>query len=217
MNASLTRCVAVWLAVAGACLTVSGWAAADLRDWSSFDTALPAVAAAALIACAGWAWVVTTVVVISLVRRHAPDPERTGWAQRCVLAACGVALLGAAHVAPAGATPGHIVVGDDRTAPGVGIGALEGLALPGRTTGPLTLDEARTEAGAEARATFTVRVGDSLWLIAEQLLAPAAAPAEIAGLVHRLHDLNRTEIGSDPDLIFPGQQLRTPLGERPAR
>lgn len=226
MNVSLARCAAVWLATTGVCLAMGCWAAGDLHGWSSFDAALSGVAALALIGCAAWSWWVTTVVVAGAVRHR--SPSRTGWAQRLVLAACGAVLVGGVQIGPSMAAPSHITVADDQTPPGVGIAALEGLSLPARTTGALAVGAAGAAASAGAAlappprvagptTTTTVRSGDSLWSIAERLLAPDASAGEITDLMHRLHDLNRAEIGTDPDLIHPGYQLRTPLGVRPAR
>ncbi len=54
--------------------------------------------------------------------------------------------------------------------------------------------------------------GDSLWEIAASTLGPGAGTGEIAGLVAEVYQLNRDVIGSDPDLILPGQQLQLPSG-----
>jgi Tfp pilus assembly protein FimV len=55
----------------------------------------------------------------------------------------------------------------------------------------------------------TVRQGESLWTIAERLVAPNASTTEIAEEVARLWDLNRDQIGSgDPNVIFAGTELR---------
>lgn len=62
---------------------------------------------------------------------------------------------------------------------------------------------------AARRATYRVRPGDSLWLIAEAQLGPAASAAEIARRVDRLWNLNGIRIGTgDPDLVMPGTILR---------
>lgn len=226
MDVSLTRCTVVWLAATGACLASSRWAWHDLRGWSSFDAALPGVAALALIGCAAWAWWVTTVVVAGAVRRRSPSrASRTGSLHHLVLVACGLAALCGASVGPATAVlPEPGVFAADQVAPEPAIVALAGLSLPSRTTGLLpggpagAAHSATAAPGLQPRWTrATVRRGDSLWSIAESLL-PANAPARaVTDLMHRLHDLNLAEIGSDPDLIHPGHQLRTPLGVRPNR
>ncbi len=58
---------------------------------------------------------------------------------------------------------------------------------------------------------IVVRAGDSLWRLAEQRL-PGGSDAEIATLTWRLYALNRSTIGEDPDLIFPGMTLIAPEG-----
>lgn len=60
----------------------------------------------------------------------------------------------------------------------------------------------------------TVRAGDSLWSIAERALGPAVSPAAIATTWPRWYAENRDVIGSDPDLIHPGQRLLPPPAER---
>lgn len=57
-----------------------------------------------------------------------------------------------------------------------------------------------------------VRPGDSLWLIARHRLPPDATDNQIAALTARLATLNRSTIGADPDLIFPGMVLIAPEG-----
>lgn len=242
MTLFLARCSAVWLATTGTSLAVGRWAAADLSLASSFDQLLPAVAALLLLACASWAWTVTTIVVVSAA--FAQDRGTTHgvrvappWAQRLVLGACGIALMGAAQV-PAQASAGHTAAADEGARHDASAHALAGLPLPDRTTGrrigrttarptrktraafldlDLDLDLGRGAATLARGTSVTVRPGDSLWSIAERLVAPAASTSEIAEIVGDLYDLNRAQIGSDPDLILPGHQLRTPLGRRPAR
>ena len=50
--------------------------------------------------------------------------------------------------------------------------------------------------------TYTVRAGDTLSGIADQL--------QIAGGWPALYELNRSVIGADPNLILPGQVLQLP-------
>jgi LysM domain len=66
-----------------------------------------------------------------------------------------------------------------------------------------------TQQSEETRARFhTVRPGESLWSIAEDLLASDASTTSIAAEVARLWELNRDRIPSgDPDLIEVGQRL----------
>lgn len=55
-----------------------------------------------------------------------------------------------------------------------------------------------------------VRPGDSLWLIAATELGPGADDASIDATWRQWYQANRSVIGSDPDLIEPGQQLHAP-------
>ncbi|WP_405810565.1 LysM peptidoglycan-binding domain-containing protein [Streptomyces sp. NBC_01520] len=59
--------------------------------------------------------------------------------------------------------------------------------------------EAREGAEAGADGTYTVREGDNLWAIADAQELPGGWPA--------LYAANKAELGSDPDLILPGQSL----------
>lgn len=60
---------------------------------------------------------------------------------------------------------------------------------------------------------IVVHRGDTLWSIAARHLGPQASDAEIAQAWPRWFDLNRDVIGSDADLILPGQILRVPGAE----
>lgn len=57
----------------------------------------------------------------------------------------------------------------------------------------------------------TVRAGESLWQIAQQVLGSDASPAEIARYVRAIWRLNAERLGTaGPDLIQPGQTLALP-------
>ncbi|MFD4031535.1 transglycosylase family protein [Streptomyces sp. NPDC058637] len=58
---------------------------------------------------------------------------------------------------------------------------------------------AREGAETGADGTYTVREGDNLWSIADARELPGGWPA--------LYAANKVELGSDPDLILPGQSL----------
>src|SRR5688572_11192180 len=62
--------------------------------------------------------------------------------------------------------------------------------------------------------TVVVRRGDTLWAIARARLGSRADVASTAREVRRWHDENRDVIGSDPDLIHPGQRLDAPSKDR---
>lgn len=59
-------------------------------------------------------------------------------------------------------------------------------------------------------ATTTVRPGDTLWDLAAAQLGPEPTDSEIAAAWPRWHEENLDVIGSDPDLLLPGQVLRVP-------
>lgn len=59
--------------------------------------------------------------------------------------------------------------------------------------------DARDTAAPAADATYTVRAGDNLWAIADA--------QKLAGGWTALYEANKAEVGSDPDLILPGQSL----------
>jgi len=60
-----------------------------------------------------------------------------------------------------------------------------------------------------------VRPGDSLWLIAARQLGPQPSATEIADAWPRWYVANKRLIGSDPDLIRPGQVLHAPAPAQP--
>lgn len=60
-------------------------------------------------------------------------------------------------------------------------------------------------------ATITVRPGDSLWSITDDLLGPDTDPPElIASTWPVLYEANSDLIGTDPNSIVPGQELTVP-------
>jgi len=67
-------------------------------------------------------------------------------------------------------------------------------------------------AAAPMGAAIVVRPGDSLWSIAAAHLPGDASVAATTRAWHELYDANRSRIGTDPDLIHPGQRLADPLG-----
>jgi LysM repeat protein len=63
---------------------------------------------------------------------------------------------------------------------------------------------------APSEASVVVVRGDSLWRIAAEHLGPQASDAEIAEAWPAWYAANADVIGDDPDLIYPGQELRVP-------
>ena len=213
-QSSAGRCLAVWLlttcAVLGTWSTVAGAAAslASSAAWhGTFEDLLVAVSSAALVACAGWLWLVTTATVLDVVRGRVPASAPRGLARRLVLAACGAAVVaGVGSPALAGA--------------GSGDPSLVGLPMPDRAVAErlVPADRQAPEPVAMARppAGVTVRAGDSLWSIAAARLGPGADVSEIDAAWRELYAANRDAIGSDPDLIRPGLTLE-PGSKRKAR
>ncbi|WP_139978206.1 LysM peptidoglycan-binding domain-containing protein [Nocardioides litoris] len=204
------RCLLVWAVATLVAGTVAAWAVAPAREGAAraFDDAVVAGAGWVLAACALWAWVVCTVVVVQAVRR-APAPSLPGvpaWAVRGLLAACGVAALTTApahatsvDLGPAGTGVAAATAGRSATS----TADLDGLPFPDRAVGPA---HARRAPVSEV----VVRPGDSLWAISEGLLGPEAAVADVAHATDDLYRANHVAVGDDPDLIHPGLRLRTP-------
>ena len=63
------------------------------------------------------------------------------------------------------------------------------------------------EKGASATPRLVVEPGDSLWSISEEHIGPGATPEQVAYEVERIFELNRDQIGENPNLIFPGQEF----------
>jgi hypothetical protein len=193
---SLTRCLAVAGGATAPCGVLVGWLlpTALTSGAATFDAALVRVCAGLSVVAACWLWLATVATVLGALRgreRYAagvPTPLR-----RIVLAACGVALAGGLVTGPAYATPGQ--PHEDRVAPAA---LLAGLPLPDRATAPPSQADEHTVVVAPA---------DTLWAIAARRLGPGASDAEIDTCWRRLYDLNRAELGPDPDLIRPAQRL----------
>lgn len=210
MHASAARCLLVWATTSAvAALLVMLLAPAALAPAGGFDALLVRGCSAALVACAAWAWLSVTVVVVEARSGRGPAVPHPGVPhelRRLVLRACGLALVGAsaAGVAPAAATPDHLQQG---TVVGAAtVDALVGLPLPQRAVGA---------AHRPSSTPVLVGPGDSLWsLSADHLATDGERPtdAAVAAYWPRLHAANRDVVGPDPDLLRPGQALRLPPG-----
>lgn len=132
-------------------------------------------------------------------------------------------LLGAGALAPgvaaaAPAQPVGVVVQADEPAP-VDLTYL-GIPTPLDDRPTASPSAATTSATSTPGAPTTgvdrvlVERGDTLWGIAERLLAerPGLGDADVARAVHRLYAANAAAIGPDPDLIRPGTRLTVPAG-----
>ncbi len=202
------RAVGVWLATTSAAPTLGWWAWSgihlDQRVDQQLDQQLAAGCSMALVLCAAWAWWVVTVVTLECLG-HSASPARgvPVWARRLVLAACGTAVLSAGtHLSPA--------LADGPPAHERGVVSLDGLPFPDRPTGGLVpIRKVLAAAHSASSDTVAVHPGDSLWSLAEERW-PRASSAEIAAATRGLYDQNRAVIGTDPDLIHPGQHLVVP-------
>lgn len=177
-------------------------------------------AGAVSVLCLAW---LTAVVVAALLEAGSggrlPVLRLTGcppaWRRRLLrllvpLLAPGLGLAGMPWATAASAQPGGPAAdpvpgspgthGGDRAAARAGE-ALAGLPLPELPTG-------RRRTGS--RNVVAVVPGDSLWDIAARTLPDGASPAAVAERSAEFYRVNRAVIGSDPDLIHPGQRLRLP-------
>lgn len=196
------RAALLWSVVsaggAGLALATAPPAATLVRDLgdparSSFSNVLVQCCAVVALAATVVLWLATTEVVWAVLRTPTPPTRRVGPLRAALLAACGVAALGA--TTPAHASP------PDGPDPRPAAELLAGLPLPDRAEG-----------GGPREPTVTVRVrpGDSLWTVAARALGAGASEADIASYWRRLQTLNAPTTGPDPDLVHPGQHLRLP-------
>lgn len=214
------RSAAVWLAATTATSLLVAVAASDLRAATvavetgvvtdqPFDRLVVWCCAAVLVVCLGWGWLVTSLVVGEVLAEAVGGARRRArgipsWLRHAVLAACGVAVIGAA--APATATPGEIHL--DRGGPD-GSATVRGLPLPDRAVGDAHRPPPAARAEAAVRG-HLVRPGESLWSIAATATGEAPDDGEVAAYWHEIYAANRHLVGPDPDLIHPGQLLRLP-------
>jgi hypothetical protein len=223
------RCALVWMSVtaamAGLIDVLGPWAIA-LRTAVSpagatpFDRALPDLAAAGLLVCAGWAWLTTSAVVVEVLRGRVGSGTSSGvpaGLRRVVLAACGVALAGGlGHPAYAASGQPH--------RPTSVVARLTGLPLPdlvatGRRPGhhPRRHPRQHQYGGATqvAERIVVVAPGDTLWSIAARNLPPGCRAEAISGYWRAIYAENHAAIGPDPDLIEPGIRIHLPGEEHP--
>lgn len=212
-RASALRCLLVLATVTAAIAGLIGVLADELSGARelhgsaltqlTFDEVLVRGAAVLLTACLLWFWLVTltscleaaTTVRVGIGPRH--------W-RRLILAACGFALVAGGSPAIADTTNGQPrspSAGDQH--------ALAGLSLPDRAKTP---DPVRAQAQASTDRTTTIRVrsGDTLWGLARARLPAQSTDAEVAVYWRATWQLNRSSIGTDPDLIRPGTILHLP-------
>lgn len=167
-----------------------------------FPQALGALLALVLVAVALWALLVVGLSTLGSTGTRLATAMTPRLLRGTLLVATSAAL---------GATPA--VAGE----------SLDGLRLPERVTSeardvvPPTTDGTRHDPppghDSPQASTVQVRHGDSLWALVCARLGDAG-PGRVAHEVRRWHAVNRTTIGSDPDLLRPGQRLQVPEGSR---
>jgi hypothetical protein len=212
-GASLARCLLVLLAVTSGALALVVGLSPDLLalgravpSGAPFDEVLVQVCELAITGCAAWLWLATAVVALDAARGRRRG-RRGGPAavRRVVLAAGGVALVGGLGA------PAHA---DGRS-------PLQGLPLPDRATTTTHVSHVFARAAAHhdraappsqrQRSFVVVEPGGTLWAIARADLPPNTPDAAVSRRVREIHQANLSVIGTDPDLIRPGQRLRMPL------
>lgn len=166
---------------------------------TGFDLLLARGALCALGLAALWAAVVAATAAIEAYSHGSVRlAERIGCPRvvRAWLVAAFVALF--AGVAPAHAGDAGSGTGSSGVATGTAIAAsLDGLPLPDRSVSSASTRD----------PLVVVRSGDSLWRIARRILPADASDAAVSEAVARLYAANRVAIGTDPDLLRPGQRL----------
>lgn len=214
-RASFTRCLLVLFAVTSGTVALVARLLPDLvalgravPSGAPFDEVLVLVCEVALAGCGVWLWLTTTVVALDAARGRRGRRGVPAGVRRVVLAACGVALVGGLGA------PAHA---DDNN----GTSPLQGLPLPDRATTTTHVSQVFARAAAHhdraappsqrRQALWVVGPGDTLWAIARADLPPHAPDAAVARRVREIHLANRSVIGTDPDLIRPGQRLRMSL------
>ena len=207
--ASPARCAVVLLAATAAAGALLAWLLPGPLDPATTvdpalltaDRVLVGLADAALAGCACWAWLVTVLVTReALAGRRRPVRGVPAWARRWVLAACGAALVGATLPGVSVAAPASAPDIVDPTRPAV--------SSVGRTA-PRIGVTVRRDPPAPRR--YVVQPGDTLWDLAEGEIGEDATARAVSAYWQRIHRRNRAVVGTDPDLILPGQQLRVPL------
>lgn len=78
---------------------------------------------------------------------------------------------------------------------------------------PELLTTTPRQASAPEQDEVVVRRGDTLWDLAARTLPATATDAEIATEWPRWYAANVDVVGSDPDLLVPGQRLRVPAAD----
>ena len=90
---------------------------------------------------------------------------------------------------------------------------LAGLPMPDLATGPPQRTGRPPLLAPHAPREVAVAPGDTLWELAARDLPTDASPADVDEHWRLLWQVNRAELGPDPDVIQPGTSLRLPPRE----
>lgn len=180
------RCALVWSVATTVAVPSARWLLTS-PSGPGLEGLLVRTCSVALAACLVWGWFATSATVLDAMR-HRPRGRRgvPAGLRRLVWAACGVALV--AGASPALATPGPVVIADHSGTSAAPVVVVPALAAP----------------------RVVVHRGDTLWAIAARQLPTNATPVEVSGAWQKIYARNRAVIGSDPDLLLPGQRLELP-------
>lgn len=184
------------------------------------DVTGPVVALLSLVAWCLVTWLATTALLTGgsrlpgaagrvsagVVRRIAPRTVR-----RALEIALGLTVAtGVACAGPASASYGGSGIGPPPREPAT---AASAVAVPGSLDWPMaasTVTPAATSSPSPAAAQVVVAPGDTLWDLAARSLGDGARPAVIAQAWPAWWAANRDVIGTDPDLLQPGDRLTPP-------
>jgi hypothetical protein len=210
------------------------------HGWGAMTTigiagAVAAAMALVLVVCGGWLVTATMLCAIAAMVRACLPSAGAGsavrsvrmlggladgldrWSPRVVRRAVALALGAAVTAGLAAPALAAQTSATQTLATPAGRGRLDGLQVPDRVTGTgtasasaVTLDGKAPGPDHAARRVVVVADGDSLWSIAADLIGPSAADARVDRAWHLLYRANRHTVGSDPDLIDPGDRLTVP-------
>ncbi|WP_199237053.1 LysM peptidoglycan-binding domain-containing protein [Kribbella antiqua] len=135
---------------------------------------------------------------------HAASPDASNWRATEPRSSVLTGAVGVPHSSGAQVGASTRAAEPDGTRVRVGV--------PDRpTTGaPTRYTDLRSGQPVRLAGRVVVKPGDTLWSIAAAELGPNADHSAIAARWPAWYAANRQQIGPDPDLILPGQVLRTP-------
>lgn len=180
--------------------------------WESADAAIGALAAAIawLVLC----WIAMAIMLSAAAQapgRFGRTCSRIGALVTPVVVRRAVeAAVGLTVAAVPVAAPGVVTAKADTEQPR-SVAGLPSLDRPaGEAPPPVPLPAGAQNYPIARPATYVVRPGDCLWTIAARHLDHQATPVAVAATWPRWYATNRDVIGTDPDVLLPGQRLVVP-------